>query len=76
MKPTLRAIAAFVFAAVLLSYLTNYDYLWGGIRETWLRGWENAQIDDLSFPRPRSDHPCVFESPAMAEGSQLGSGGA
>ena len=49
MKSTLRAIAAFVFAAVLLSYLTNYDYLWGGIRETWLRGWENAQIDDLPF---------------------------
>ncbi|MDA9755538.1 beta-lactamase family protein [Flavobacteriales bacterium] len=49
MKSTLRAIAAFVLAAVLLSYLTNYDYLWGGIRETWLRGWENAQIDDLPF---------------------------
>ena len=49
MKSTLRAIVAFVFAAVLLSYLTNYYYLWGGIRETWLRGWENAQIDDLSF---------------------------
>ena len=36
-------------AAVVLSYFTNYGYLWGGIRETWLRGWENAQIDDLPF---------------------------
>jgi len=36
-------------AVVALSYLTNHDYLWGGIRETWLRGWENAQIDDLDF---------------------------
>ena len=36
-------------AVVALSYLTHHDYLWGGIRETWLRGWENAQIDDLDF---------------------------
>ena len=49
MKTTLRAIAALVLAVLLLSYVTNYDYLWGGIGETWLRGWENAQIDDLQF---------------------------
>ena len=49
MKTALRTIPAAVMAIVLLSYLTNYDYLWGGIRETWLRGWENAQIDDLAF---------------------------
>lgn len=49
MKIALRSISAVILAIVLLSYLTNYDYLWGGIRETWLRGWENAQIDDLPF---------------------------
>ncbi|MDA0940502.1 MAG: serine hydrolase [Bacteroidetes bacterium] len=49
MKTVLRALGMALVAAVVLSYLTNYDYLWGGIRETWLRGWENAQIDDLPF---------------------------
>ncbi len=49
MKTVLRALGVALVAAVILSYLTNYDYLWGGIRETWLRGWENAQIDDLPF---------------------------
>lgn len=49
MKTVLRALGVALVAAVVLSYLTNYDYLWGGIRETWLRGWENAQIDDLPF---------------------------
>ena len=49
MKTVLRALGLALVAAVILSYLTNYDYLWGGIRETWLRGWENAQIDDLPF---------------------------
>ena len=49
MKTVLRALGVALVAAVGLSYLTNYDYLWGGIRETWLRGWENAQIDDLPF---------------------------
>ena len=49
MKTVLRALGVALVAAVVLSYLTNYGYLWGGIRETWLRGWENAQIDDLPF---------------------------
>lgn len=49
MKTVLRALGVALVAAVIFSYLTNYDYLWGGIRETWLRGWENAQIDDLPF---------------------------
>lgn len=49
MKTVFRALGVALVAAVVLSYLTNYGYLWGGIRETWLRGWENAQIDDLPF---------------------------
>ena len=49
MKTALRVLGVVLVAIVLLSYVTNYGYLWGGIRETWLRGWENAQIDDLDF---------------------------
>ena len=49
MKSIARATGLLALFLVLLSFLTNHDYLWGGIRETWLRGWENAQIDDLSY---------------------------
>lgn len=49
MNNVLRTLGLAFVAAVALSFLTNHDYLWGGIRETWLRGWENAQIDDLPF---------------------------
>ena len=49
MKSIARATGLLALVLVLLSFLTNHDYLWGGIRETWLRGWENAQIDDLPY---------------------------
>ena len=49
MRNVVRIVGGSLLAVVALSYLTNHDYLWGGIRETWLRGWENAQIDDLQF---------------------------
>ena len=49
MRNAVRIVVGSLLAVVALSYLTNHDYLWGGIRETWLRGWENAQIDDLDF---------------------------
>ena len=49
MRNAIRIVGGFLLAVVALSYLTHHDYLWGGIRETWLRGWENAQIDDLDF---------------------------
>ncbi len=49
MRNVVRIVGGSLLAVVVLSYLTNHDYLWGGIRETWLRGWENAQIDDLDF---------------------------
>ena len=49
MRNVFRYVGGILLALVALSYLTNHDYLWGGIRETWFRGWENAQIDDLDF---------------------------
>ena len=70
-----------MLAVVALSYLTNHDYLWGGIRETWLRGWENAQIDDLQFrehvrtipassnPQPWPEGP-LWGKAVLSEGAQ------
>jgi len=49
MKKLLLSLALGVAALWAVSSVTNYDYIWGGVRETWLRGWENAQIDDLPF---------------------------
>ena len=46
----------------LVSLWTNLDYVWGGIRECWLRGWENAQIDDMVY----RDH--LRELPASTDG--------
>lgn len=36
-------------ALVLLSYVSGYGYIWGGMRETYLRGWKNSNIDDIGF---------------------------
>ncbi len=60
MKTFLRASALVLVAVAALSYLTNHHYIWGGIRETWLRGWENAQIDDRPF------RDCVRTIPASS----------
>ena len=40
---------SFVGFLVGLSYITGYGYIWGGIQETYLRGWKNSNIDDVGF---------------------------
>ena len=53
MKKVLLTTAA-LFAVVLgVSFATGYGYVWGGMRETYLRGWKNANIDDLPFREVR-----------------------
>jgi CubicO group peptidase (beta-lactamase class C family) len=49
MKRILKWFLAFVAFLVVVSWATNYSYVWGGIRETYLRGWKNANIDDIEF---------------------------
>ena len=68
----LRIISAAVLAIVLLSHLTNYDYLWGGIGETWLRGWENAQIDDLAFREHVRTIPASSNPPNLGQKGPIG----
>ena len=72
MKTVLRALGVALVAAVVLSYFTNYGYLWGGIRETWLRGWENAQIDDLPFRDHVRTLPASSNPQTWPEGSLWG----
>ena len=49
MKRLIQALLLFAGALVLLSYVAGLDYVWGGVRETYLRGWSNSNIDDLKF---------------------------
>lgn len=62
MKRFLKGLFVFLAAVVLLSWVTGYGYIWGGMRETYLRGWKNSNIDDLAF-REVSDIPAVAPAP-------------
>ncbi len=72
MRNAVRIVGGSLLAVVALSYLTNHDYLWGGIRETWLRGWENAQIDDLQFREHVRTIPASSNPQPWPEGSLWG----
>lgn len=50
----LKIFGAVGFSLVFLSVITGHGYMWGGIRETYLRGWKNANIDDLEFREVRT----------------------
>ena len=38
-----------ILLAVIGTLVTGYGYIWGGIQETYLRGWKNSNIDDIEF---------------------------
>ena len=38
-----------ILLAVIGTQVTGYGYIWGGIQETYLRGWKNSNIDDIEF---------------------------
>ena len=48
-KKILLGIATFFAAIILLIYATGYDYLFNGIKLTYLRGEKSATIDDGTF---------------------------
>ena len=72
MRNVVRILGGTLLAVVALSYLTNHDYLWGGIRETWLRGWENAQIDDLDYREHVRTIPASSNPQPWPEGPMWG----
>lgn len=45
----LRNFLIAVAALVILSFVTGHGYIWGGMRETYFRGWKNSNIDDIEF---------------------------
>ena len=36
-------------ALVAFSFVTGHGYVWGGLGETYFRGWKNSNIDDIQF---------------------------
>ena len=61
-------LAAWVTVSALLLFalaeLTDNGHLWQGLRECYLRGYRNAQVDDLQFKEfrtiPASDNPRLW----------------
>jgi len=72
MKQSLLWTTVVVTSVYILSVFTNHDYLWSGIRETWLRGWENAQIDDLPFRDHLRTIPASSNPQPWPEGPRWG----
>ena len=46
---TTRTILIIVLVLVALSYITGYSYIWGGLMETYARGW-NLSLIHISEP--------------------------
>ena len=42
-----KSLLAVIVGIVILSFITGHGYVWGGIQETYFRGWKNSNIDDL-----------------------------
>jgi len=53
MRKILILLAVFIAFVLTASYLSGYGYIWGGMAETYFRGWKNSNIDDLSNRTPR-----------------------
>jgi len=87
MKKVLLTVVAALVLVVGLSFATGYGYVWGGMRETYLRGWKNSNIDDLPFrevrvltkapaPQPWPEALRPEEALAAEERAALDAGGA
>ena len=72
MKKVLIAVGLICLAVVSLSHLTGHDYLWSGMRETWFRGWENPQIDDLEYREYVRRIPASSNPQPWPKGSRWG----
>ena len=52
---------------VVLSYISGHGYIWGGLAETYFRGWNNSNIDDIEFRDLRTISAANGGSPWMAK---------
>ena len=54
MKRILLWLLALSLGIYLLSVVTDNGHLWNGLRQCYLRGYKNAQVDDLRFQATRT----------------------
>ena len=52
-----------------VSFITGHGYIWGGIVETYFRGWKNSNIDDMEFRDLRALPASSNPSPWIAKNS-------
>ena len=60
-EKTLKGLLVGMAALIALAYMFGYDYLFNGIRETYLRGETSSTIDDASY----------FKSHTIAKGNSI-----
>ena len=84
MKRLAFRISAVILGLVVLAEWTDNGHVWSGLRECYLRGYENAQVDDLRFkdfrvisasddPRPWPRHPLYTETipPSVLDSTEI-----
>ena len=64
---TARVLLISSFTLVALSYVSGHGYIWGGLAETYFRGWKNSNIDDIEFRDLRTISAANSASPWMAK---------
>ena len=63
MKKTLLWFLALPLGLYALSLITDNAHVWSGLQECYLRGYKNAQVDDLSFKTVRRIPPSTSPRP-------------
>ena len=66
---TVRILLIILTLLVGVSFITGHGYIWGGIVETYFRGWKNSNIDDMEFRDLRALPASSNPSPWMAKNS-------
>jgi len=78
MKRTLILLIAVPALAYGLSLITDNAHVWKGLRQCYLRGYKNAQVDDLRFQDtrtiPASQHPRPWPLHGRFDDSQIPEG--
>ena len=64
---TARVLLISSFTLVALSYISGHGYIWGGLAETYFRGWKNSNIDDIEFRDLRTISAANNASPWLAK---------
>lgn len=63
----LRYFVVFLIVVIASLSFMGYDYLFGGVVETYFRGWKNSNIDDISFRELRTIAPSTAPDPWISK---------